>query len=108
LRGGEQLRSEFDFWTCFVGRRRRGAPVAGAISMAIGRRKSANATDRAGITGLVVGGLRGIDSRTLACLQNAFFRISADAFIYRGPGAALQHDVRQCGADLPAAGAVVA
>src|SRR5262249_27231018 len=108
LRRGEQLRSEFDYGTGYVAGRRRSAPVAGAISMAIGRRKSANATDRAGITGLVVVGLRGIDSRTLACLQNAFFRSSADAVLHRGPGAALQHGVRQCGADLPAAGAVVA
>src|SRR5262245_2959368 len=76
--------------------------------MATGRGKYANAADRAGIGGLVVAGLRGIDSRTLACLQNAFFRSSAHADLHRGSGTALQHDVWQRGADLPAAGAVVA
>src|SRR5215813_11811817 len=76
--------------------------------MAIGRRKFANAADRAGIAGLVVAGFCGIDSRTLVCLQNAFFRSSAHAVLRSGTGFALQYDVRQCGIDLQAAGAVVA
>lgn len=87
---------------------RGGASDAGTVSMAAGRRELEDGDDSAGDRGLVVALLRWADTRGVECDQDEVLAGIADAGLHRGAGAALQHDVRECGAGLSSAGTVAA